>query len=64
MAVICKGLICIEMYRYFEQNVSSFIRLLKIDCLSSYRNYSLGQTEEENRQHVFCNDDEEQFSLL
>lgn len=29
MEVICKGLICIEMYRYFEENVFSFIRLLK-----------------------------------
>lgn len=64
MEVICKGLIRIEMYIYFEENVFSFIRLLKIDCLCSYRNYSLGRTVEENRQHVFCNDDEKQFSLL
>lgn len=64
MEVICKGLIRIEMYRYFEQNVFSFIGFLKIDCLCLSRNYSLGRTVEENRQHVFCNDDEEQFSLL
>lgn len=65
MEVICKGLICIEMYIYFEENVFSFIGLLKIDspCLS--RNYSFGRTVEENRQHAFCNGDEEQqFSLL